>query len=112
MTDRQRDYRPSPGKVLVKRHLAARFFEQGDLRLERHADYVERDDAFEPYATVVRVGDQAVGGSAPWFRSGNDVTIEPSLFREIKLTPDYSVWSGPYAGVTGVFDDVPEPADA
>jgi len=109
---KQRKYKPAPGKVIVKRHEAARQFEHGSLKLERHSAFVERDDAFEIYATVLEVGEPSAISGEPWFSRGQNVTLEPSLFRDVHLTPDYVVWCGPYAGIIGTFEDEEETDNA
>lgn len=108
---RRRDYSPSPGKVLVKRHDAARFFGVS-FELAKHPEFAGREDTFEVYATVLRVGKATPISGEPWFIPGQDVTIEHSLFRDIHLTPDDRdvVWNGPYSGIIGVFTEAPDAA--
>jgi hypothetical protein len=52
---------------------------------------------------VARIGDPLPGAAPCWFKIGDRVSIQPSLFSEIELTPTLSAWCGPIAAVTGVF---------
>jgi hypothetical protein len=103
---KRRDYRPAPGKVTVMRHEVERKIQSDVLDLEKDVATLELEERFNIHATVARVGEQLPNGIAPFFQQGDHVTIEPSLFREVALSPTLSVWCGPFAGVSGVFEEV------
>ena len=101
---RGRDLRPSPGRLLVMRQKV----ETTINGIQKAPETIEREEAFNIFATVVAVGEQTPGGSAPWFKKGDVVTIEPSMARQIELAEGVAVELIPFAAVTGVFADEPE----
>lgn len=102
-TKTRRNYVPGPGRVTVVRHKVERTIKHGELTLEKDIRYAELEDEFSIYATVAVVGKQLPGGLEPWFERGETVSILPSLFDAIELSPELTVHCGPFGGVTGKF---------
>jgi len=101
---RGRDLKPSPGRLLVMRQKV----EPTINGIAKPQDTIDREEAFNIFATVVAVGDRAAGGGAPWFKKGDVVTIEPSMARQVELADGMAVEIIPFAAVTGVFADEPD----
>lgn len=101
---KRRDYLPAPGRVTVLRDpLDTHYVKDDDVDIVKVTD--AWDEMMNVYATVARIGRK--GDEPLWFDEGDSVTIEPSLFREVKLTNELSVWIGPHAAITGVFTERP-----
>lgn len=101
---KNRDYRPAPGKVTLLRQAVETHFVK-DAELDIVKPDPESETLFQIFAKVVRVGEQAPNGMAPFFTEGQIVTVEPSMLREVPLGPNLTVWIAPFMAVTGVFAD-------
>lgn len=102
---KRRDYKPAPGRVTVLREVVSGHFNE-ELDIVKPVKTVDSDRVFAIFATVARVGDTPPGALAPFFKKGDVVSILPSMFDEVELSPGLSVWVGPVASVTGVFEEV------
>lgn len=104
--EKRRDFRPAPGRVLVLRQDVNPFYE--GTKIEKPVDALEMEQVFNTEAIVARIGDTINGGMEPWYAVGERVVIEPAIFKEVRLSPTFSAWHGPFAGVQGVFEEVDE----
>lgn len=98
----RRDLRPRAGQVLVVRPKDEDMAEwaPGIAKPET----VKAGEAFwSRTATVVRIGP----GEDVDFAVGDEVVIEPTMFREIELSPGATVWLGPCSAVKAIFEQVP-----
>lgn len=101
-------YKPAPGRVTVLRHEVDHQLIKNDaLDLVKDTYTIEVQTTFNIHATVASIGDPIPGGIAAFFKKGDHITIEPSSFREVRLSPELTVWVGPIGAVTGVFADAP-----
>lgn len=100
----RREYVPAPGRVTVLRDKVSRRYDT-TLDIVKHEGIAKWEDAFTIFATVAVVGAQLPGGMAPWFDRGDKITIIPSMFDEIELSPTLTVFCGPFSAVTGKFVD-------
>jgi hypothetical protein len=104
IANRPRDYKPGPGRVTVLRERVSQHYVKDEtVDIAKAIPYAEMEEVFSIFAVVARVGDSAPGGMQPWFTKGDVVTIQHSLFDEVQISPNLSVWNGPYAAITGVF---------
>lgn len=104
ITNRPRDYKPAPGRVTVLRERVSQYYVKDDtVDIAKAIPYAELEEVFSIFAVVARVGDSLPSGMQPWFKKGDVVTIQHSLFDEVQISPNLSVWNGPYSAITGVF---------